>query len=64
MGGNQYPDGRAAAPEAVSGREEATHQTPPSIQVRNLNYAFPDGTSGLEDVRLSFPAGSRTLLIG
>ncbi|KAF7591973.1 CCR4-NOT regulatory complex component [Aspergillus hancockii] len=36
----------------------------PSIQVKNLSYKFQDGSSGLTDVSLDLPAGSRTLLIG
>ncbi|PIG85164.1 ABC transporter [Aspergillus arachidicola] len=36
----------------------------PSIQVKNLSYQFQDGSSGLADVSLDLPAGSRTLLIG
>ncbi|KAI9797747.1 MAG: CCR4-NOT regulatory complex component [Candelina submexicana] len=36
----------------------------PSIDVKDLNYLFPDGTSGLQDVILNLPPGSRTLLIG
>jgi CCR4-NOT complex subunit CAF16 len=36
----------------------------PSIDVTNLSYAFPDGSSGLKDVFLKLPPGSRTLLIG
>ncbi|KAL3431687.1 P-loop containing nucleoside triphosphate hydrolase protein [Aspergillus tetrazonus] len=36
----------------------------PDIQVQNLSYKFPDGSSGLTDVTLKLPAGSRTLLIG
>ncbi|KAF2005668.1 ABC transporter domain-containing protein [Amniculicola lignicola CBS 123094] len=36
----------------------------PSIDVRNLSYAFPDGSSGLKEVFLNLPPGSRTLLIG
>ncbi|KAI9697923.1 MAG: CCR4-NOT regulatory complex component [Candelina mexicana] len=36
----------------------------PSIDVKALNYLFPDGTSGLQDVILNLPPGSRTLLIG
>ncbi|KAL4989041.1 P-loop containing nucleoside triphosphate hydrolase protein [Aspergillus falconensis] len=36
----------------------------PDIQVQNLSYKFPDGSSGLTDVSLDLPAGSRTLLIG
>ncbi|OXV11958.1 hypothetical protein Egran_00281 [Elaphomyces granulatus] len=38
--------------------------TAPSIEVRGLSYAFQDGSTGLKDVNLSLPAGSRTLLIG
>ena len=36
----------------------------PSIAVNKLNYAFPDGSSGLRDVILDLPPRSRTLLIG
>ncbi|KAH7132213.1 ABC transporter-like protein [Dendryphion nanum] len=36
----------------------------PSIDVKSLSYAFPDGSSGLRDVFLDLPPGSRTLLIG
>ncbi|KAF2652772.1 P-loop containing nucleoside triphosphate hydrolase protein [Lophiostoma macrostomum CBS 122681] len=36
----------------------------PSIDVKNLSYAFPDGSSGLKEVFLELPPGSRTLLIG
>ncbi len=35
-----------------------------AIDVRQLNYTFPDGTIGLKDINLSVPAGSRVLLIG
>ncbi|KAL2837278.1 P-loop containing nucleoside triphosphate hydrolase protein [Aspergillus pseudodeflectus] len=36
----------------------------PNIQSQKLSYKFPDGSSGLTDVNLELPAGSRTLLIG
>lgn len=36
----------------------------PGIDVKNLSYAFPDGSSGLKEVFLDLPPGSRTLLIG
>ncbi|KAL2037004.1 hypothetical protein N7G274_010289 [Stereocaulon virgatum] len=36
----------------------------PSIEVQSLSYAFPDGSSGLQNIILSLPPGSRTLLIG
>jgi CCR4-NOT complex subunit CAF16 len=36
----------------------------PSIDVKDLSYAFPDGSSGLREVFLNLPPGSRTLLIG
>lgn len=36
----------------------------PNIEVQNLSYKFQDGSSGLENVGMSLPAGSRTLLIG
>lgn len=36
----------------------------PSIEVQNLSYKFQDGSSGLENVSMSLPPGSRTLLIG
>ncbi|PLN79232.1 putative ABC transporter [Aspergillus taichungensis] len=38
--------------------------SPPSIQVNHLSYKFQDGSSGLTDINLDLPAGSRTLLIG
>jgi CCR4-NOT complex subunit CAF16 len=34
------------------------------ILVRSLSYAFPDGSTGLTNISLSLPKGSRTLLIG
>ena len=36
----------------------------PTISTKDLTFAFPDGTSGLEHVTLDLPAGSRNLLIG
>ena len=36
----------------------------PNITTKDLTFAFPDGTSGLEHVTLDLPAGSRNLLIG
>jgi ABC-type bacteriocin/lantibiotic exporter with double-glycine peptidase domain len=36
----------------------------PEIEVKKLSYSFPDGSSGLKDVSLNLPPGSRTLLIG
>lgn len=36
----------------------------PSIDVKDLSYAFPDGSTGLREVFLNLPPGSRTLLIG
>lgn len=36
----------------------------PDIKVSSLTYRFPDGSTGLSDVSLDLPAGSRTLLIG
>ncbi|KAL8897334.1 MAG: hypothetical protein Q9207_007263 [Kuettlingeria erythrocarpa] len=36
----------------------------PSIDVNSLSYNFPDGSSGLDNVVLRLPPGSRTLLIG
>jgi len=39
-------------------------ETAPSIDVESLSYLFPDGSSGLKDVFLQLPPGSRTLLIG
>ncbi|KPI41474.1 putative ABC transporter ATP-binding protein [Cyphellophora attinorum] len=37
---------------------------PPTIEVNGLSYKFPDGSTGLSNINLSLPAGSRTLLIG
>jgi len=36
----------------------------PSIEVKSLSYSFADGSSGLTNVVLNLPPGSRTLLIG
>ena len=36
----------------------------PTISTKDLTFAFPDGSSGLEHVTLDLPAGSRNLLIG
>ena len=43
---------------------QSSDAQPPSIEVQGLSYKFKDGTSGLENVLLSLPPGSRTLLIG
>ena len=42
----------------------ASQEIAPSVEVNDLSYAFPDGSSGLQNVILSLPPGSRTLLIG
>lgn len=34
------------------------------VAVRDLTFAFPDGSTGLQNINLDLPAGSRTLLIG
>lgn len=39
-------------------------QQPPNIEVTSLTYKFPDRSTGVQDITLSLPAGSRTLLIG
>lgn len=36
----------------------------PFIRVEDLTFTFPDSTTGLENISLDVPAGSRTLLIG
>jgi CCR4-NOT complex subunit CAF16 len=41
-----------------------SQSNPPTIEVKGLSYKFPDGSTGLSDIELSLPAGSRTLLIG
>ncbi|CAK4032099.1 ABC transporter domain-containing [Lecanosticta acicola] len=41
-----------------------TSSSPPSIRVNKLSYAFPDGSSGLQDISLDLPGGARCLLIG
>jgi CCR4-NOT complex subunit CAF16 len=37
---------------------------PPKVNVNDLTFAFPDGSTGLEKIGLELPANSRTLLIG
>ncbi|KAM0722421.1 hypothetical protein Q7P37_001862 [Cladosporium fusiforme] len=36
----------------------------PTIATKELTFAFPDGTTGLQNISLDLPAGSRNLLIG
>lgn len=48
----------------MAGATTNSNDLAPSIDVKNLSYAFPDGSSGLKDVFLNLPPGSRTLLIG
>ncbi|KAH0543355.1 hypothetical protein FGG08_002311 [Glutinoglossum americanum] len=43
---------------------DAREELAPSIVVRDLNYRFADGTTGLENISLDLPPGCRTLLIG
>ncbi|KAK7902886.1 CCR4-NOT regulatory complex component [Exophiala xenobiotica] len=40
------------------------HVVQPDINVNHLSYKFPDGSTGLSNINLDLPAGSRTLLIG
>ena len=49
---------------AMTLSDNVTNEKAPSISVKSLNYSFPDGSSGLKDVFLNLPPGSRTLLIG
>lgn len=37
---------------------------PPSIEVSNLTYTFPDYSAGVSNISLSLPPRSRTLLVG
>lgn len=48
----------------MSQNGNSVNDTAPSIEVQSLSYAFSDGSPGLQDVNLSLPPGSRTLLIG
>jgi CCR4-NOT complex subunit CAF16 len=48
---------------AVANGEDSSAPIP-TVVTNNLSYAFPDGSSGLQNVSLDLPAGSRTLLIG
>ena len=41
-----------------------SNEIAPSIDVQSLSYDFPGGNTGLRDIVLSIPPGSRTLLIG
>ncbi|KAK5119016.1 hypothetical protein LTR62_000227 [Meristemomyces frigidus] len=38
--------------------------SPPTITVTDLTFTFPDSTTGLTNINLDLPAGSRALLIG
>ncbi|KAL1877620.1 hypothetical protein VTK73DRAFT_8444 [Phialemonium thermophilum] len=42
----------------------STNAHPPSIEVNDLTYTFPDYSTGVSHVTLSLPPRSRTLLIG
>jgi CCR4-NOT complex subunit CAF16 len=42
----------------------AASPSPPTIDVNDLTFRFPDYSIGLANVQLSLPASSRTLLIG
>ena len=44
--------------------EAVPKEQEPRIHVKSLSYAFHDGSTGLQEVTLSLPQGSRTLLIG
>lgn len=54
----------ASKPAQMSESNGVTKAIAPSIDVKSLSYAFPDGSSGLRNVILNLPPGSRTLLIG
>jgi CCR4-NOT complex subunit CAF16 len=41
-----------------------TMAPPPTIEVNDLTYTFPDQSTGISHITLSVPARSRTLLIG
>ena len=47
---------------AISNRD--VKEAAPSVATSHLSYLFPDGSSGLTDIVLNLPPGSRTLLIG
>lgn len=59
-----YPLFLEAQSEIHSAMDGTNGSLAPSIDVKNLSYLFPDGSSGLKDVILDLPPGSRTLLIG
>ncbi|KAI9885702.1 MAG: hypothetical protein M1823_002518 [Watsoniomyces obsoletus] len=48
----------------VDTNNDNTQPSSSAIDVRQLNYTFPDGTVGLKEINLGVPAGSRVLLIG
>ncbi|KAH7152387.1 P-loop containing nucleoside triphosphate hydrolase protein [Dactylonectria estremocensis] len=39
-------------------------QKAPRVEVKDLSYTFPDYSTGIRNISLDLPAGSRTLLIG
>lgn len=49
-------------PQPADGATTATET--PVIQTNGLTYSFPDYSTGISDITLDLPAGSRTLLIG
>jgi CCR4-NOT complex subunit CAF16 len=54
------PQQQQRRPSALS----QSQQVQPDIKVQNLSYKFQDGSSGLTNISLNLPPGSRTLLIG
>jgi CCR4-NOT complex subunit CAF16 len=43
---------------------DKTSPPAPSVQTKGLSYTFPDYSTGIHDITLDLPPGSRTLLIG
>lgn len=56
--------GDANGVDTSGGAATTTTEYPTVIEVNGLTYTFPDYSTGISDITLDLPAGSRTLLVG
>jgi ABC-type transport system involved in cytochrome bd biosynthesis fused ATPase/permease subunit len=61
---NDSPPLKTSSQNNTNANITNTNMPAPNITTKDLTFAFPDGTSGLQNVSLTLPAGSRNLLIG
>jgi ATP-binding cassette subfamily C protein CydC len=72
---DHYEDSRQAAqrlrdvveeePEETGHQKQKTYTQAPAIELREVNFSYPgDAAETLKDVSITFPAGSKTAIIG